>query len=312
MRLFFLIGLTALLACSTETADNQTTGAGGAGGEPPLQTHCEGSSDEDHIALAVGRTIAPGADETWCLRWTADERIDISGVHGMIGPAGHHSLLLLDTEPNAPDGLDTCDEAELMDVMAYGDFSMLAGVSYETDGLSYEFPSAPVQVGLRVPAGAQLIFDAHFLNTSSEPIDACATFDLARGKPVVAALQFVTLLPEEQYGLTVPAMGSIDVSYEIAVGERVRLAAASSHMHQGGRHFRLSVKETGDTIFETESWEDPSPRLFAPPAKKVVEAEQTWLMECSFDNPSATAQRFPDQMCVGALYVLPCTLPGAC
>jgi hypothetical protein len=44
----------------------------------------------------------------------------------------------------------------------------------------------------------------------------------------------------------------------------------------------------------------------------VVEPTQTLRLDCSFENPTATEQRFPSQMCVGAMYVLSCSLPGAC
>ena len=120
-------------------------------------------------------------------------------------------------------------EPELMDAPKNGSFQMLAGVSYESDGVKYDFPSSPVQVGLFVPAGTQLIFDAHFLNPSADPVDGCASIDLFRGKPVVAKLEFRTVLPVEQYGLVIPAASSIDATYEEPSGGAFRVAAASSH-----------------------------------------------------------------------------------
>jgi hypothetical protein len=109
----------------------------------------------------------------------------------------------------------------------------------------------------------------------------------------------------------VPAHGSIDVTYEQPAGSRFRVAAASSHMHEGGTHFRLSVMETGKTLYETTEWAEPQPILYDT-EKIVVEDTQTLLLECSFSNAGDADQRFPDQMCVGGLYTLPCSLPGAC
>jgi hypothetical protein len=245
------------------------------------------------------------------LRHTVTDTLDITGFQGNMGPLGHHTLLLSVGQPSEPDGLAPCSEPEIMDAQVQGDFAMLAGVSYETDGLRYDFPSSPVQVGLRVPAGSQLIFDAHFLNTTGNAGDACARIELSRGKPVVAALEFRTILPEEQYGLSVPAMDSISVSYDQPAGARYRVAAASSHMHAGGTHFRMSVVETGQTLFETTDWAEPQPAIYDT-QKIVVEAEQTIRLECSFENPTSAVQSFPQQMCVGGMYTLACTLPGAC
>jgi hypothetical protein len=166
-------------------------------------------------------------------------------------------------------------------------------------------------VGLFAPAGTQLILDAHFLNTASGPKDGCATIDLYRGKPVIAKLQFRTVLPKEQYGLVVPAQGKTDGTYEEPAGGRFRIAAASSHMHQGGAHFRMSIKETGKVLYETTQWAEPQPAVFDK-EKLVLEENQTLVLECSFQNSTSADQHFPAQMCVGGMYVLPCSLPGAC
>jgi hypothetical protein len=188
---------------------------------------------------------------------------------------------------------------------------MLAGVSYESDGVSYDFPATPVQVGLRVPAGTQLVFDGHFLNAGAADAAACATLDLRRGAPVVAPLTFRTVLPVEQYGLVVPAQGTADASYEEPAGGRFRVVAASSHMHQGGTHFRMSVKETDQTLYETTQWAEPQPAIYDTQLI-VIEDTQTIQLDCSFENAGSADQHFPDQMCVGGIYTLSCSSPGAC
>jgi hypothetical protein len=231
---------------------------------------------------------------------------------GTLGPAlGHHALLMAQQDPTEPDGVGPCSEAELMDAQQNGGFSLLAGVSYESDGVPYDFPSQPVQVGLFVPAGSQIILDAHFLNATSAEASGCASIDLHRGKNVVAKLQFRTVLPETQYGLVVPAQDTADVTYEEPAGGAYRVAAASSHMHQGGTHFRMSIKETGQVLHETTEWAEPQPTVLDA-QKIVLGANQTLLLECSFENASAQDQHFPDQMCVGGMYLLSCALPGAC
>lgn len=285
-------------------------GPGGSGGSGGGAAACEPRFEGDTLHLAVGATLAPGEERTLCLRWTTPEPLDITGFVGTLGPAGHHSLLLAQS-PTAPDGVAPCSEPEIMDAQANGDFQMLAGVSYESDGVPYDFPAVPVQVGLRVPAGTQLVFDGHFLNAGGGAAAACATLDLRRGAPVVAPLTFRTVLPVEQYGLVVPAHGTADVTYEEPAGGHFRVVAASSHMHQGGAHFRMSVKETGQTLYETTQWAEPQPALYDTQLI-VIEDAQTLQLDCSFENAGDADQRFPDQMCVGGMYTLPCSLPGAC
>jgi hypothetical protein len=293
---------------TTAAASTGATGSTGSGGAPAA---CEASFTATTLHLAVGASLAAGDDKVMCLRWTATEDLDISGLVGDLGPAGHHSLLMSRATPTEPDGAGPCSEAEIMDAQTKGDFQLLAGVSYESSGVKYSFPSVPVQVGLHVPKGAQLVFDAHFLDTGADAINACATMDLDRGKPVIAKLLFRTVLPKEEYTLSVPAHGKADVSYLDPVGGKYRIAAASSHMHQGGTHFKMSVKETGQLLFETTTWSEPKPALFDV-QKIVVDETQSFQLDCSFDNASGVDQHFPQQMCVGGMYLLPCTFPGAC
>jgi hypothetical protein len=300
-------GAGGTTSASTSTGAT-TTGTSGSGGAPAA---CAPSFTADKVHLAVAAELAPGDDKVTCLRWTATEDLDISGLVGNLGPAGHHSLLMSRATPTEPDGVGPCSEAEIMDAQTKGDFQLLAGVSYETSGVLYSFPSVPVQVGLHVPKGAQLVFDAHFLDTGAGSLSACATMDLDRGKPVVAKLLFRTVLPKEEYTLSVPAHGKIDVTYAEPVGGKYRIAAASSHMHQGGTHFKLSVKETGQLLFETTTWSEPKPALFDV-QKIVVDGTESFQLDCSFDNESGADQHFPQQMCVGGMYLLPCTFPGAC
>ncbi len=290
------------------TSSSGATGSSSTGGDPAA---CEPSFTATTVHLALAASLVSGDDKVTCLRWTATEDLDISGLVGALGPAGHHALLMSRATPTEPDGTGPCSEAEIMDAQTKGDFQLLAGVSYETSGVKYSFPSVPVQVGLHVPKGAQLVFDAHFLDTGADPVKACATIDLDRGKPVIAKLLFRTVLPKEEYTLSVPSHGKIDVSYLDPVGGKYRIAAASSHMHQGGTHFKMSVKETGQLLFETTTWSEPKPALFDV-KKIVVDETQSFQLDCSFDNPSGADQHFPQQMCVGGMYLLPCTFPGAC
>ncbi len=320
----FLAG-ALLTGCSPGPADttSSTTASGGSGGAGGAASSggsggsggaadCATAMDETTVHLAVGDTLSPGEERSTCLRWTTPDDLSIHGFKGTLGPAlGHHALLMAQENPQEPDGVAPCSEAELMDAQTNGGFSLLAGVSYESDGVPYDFPSSPVQVGLFVPKGTQLILDAHFLNSSSEEAAGCASIDLHRGKPVVAKLQFRTVLPKEQYGLVVPAQGAVDVAYEEPAGGAFRVAAASSHMHQGGTHFRMSILETGQVLHETTAWAEPQPTLFDA-QKVVLDADQTLQIECSFENPGAQDQHFPDQMCVGGMYLLSCALPGAC
>lgn len=290
------------MGCNAPSVDEPPPASTGAG---PETTPCPEDLAGDTLRLSAHARITPGQDISYCRRYTTPEKLDISQFVGALGPGGHHSLLLAREVPTEPDGLGPCSEIEIMDAQVGGPFQLLAGVSYETDGVPFVFPTSPVKVGLTVPKGAQLVFDAHFLNSGAKDIDACATMDLHRGQPITVALEFRTVLPESQYNLVVPAHDSMDVSYDDApMKGRWRVVAASSHMHEGGTHFRMSIAETGQTLYETTTWVEPAPAIHDKTIL-LVEDGQTIRLECSFENTTAKDQKFPDQMCVGAMYVLP-------
>lgn len=299
---FFLFFLSACGGASEPAGVAGGSGVSGSGVGGVESGACEPSFDGETIHLAVGGPIATGTEGSLCLRWTTPDDLDISGYLGTLGPAGHHALLLSRSAPTEPDGVAPCSEAEIMDTSELGSFQMLAAVSYESSGQSFDFPSMPLQVGLHVPAGSQLIFDAHFLNASAGEVDACATLDLNRGKPAELSLTFRPVLPKEQYALSIDPNSSLDVVYEEPAGALLRVVAASSHMHEGGTYFRMSIKETGQTLYETTNWSDPTPAILGANYIEIGET-QTLKLECSFMNTTAQAINFPDQMCVGGMYI---------
>lgn len=283
------------------------------GGAVACQPGVQQQQTPTHTALrlAVEQALPPGSDSTLCLRYTTPVSLDLTGVVGHLGAGGHHALLLALAQPAGPDGLSPCSESQIMDARNSGVFSMLAGVSYESSDLPITFPAVPVQVGLRVAAGTQLVLDTHFVNAQATATTGCTTLQLNQDAPVVAAMVFRTVIPKEEYTLTIPAGQTVTVSYDEPVGDKYRVAAASSHMHAGALHFKMTVKESGQLLYEATSWSEPKPAQFDQTAI-VVQPSQTFHIECTFQNLGATDQHFPDQMCVGGMYLLPCVWPGEC
>ncbi len=305
--LLFPAVITLCFAGCAPTSENDisSNASRDASVDAPMVVPCPEDLDGDTLRLTAFAQIEPGQDVSYCRRYTTSEPLAITQFVGTLGPAGHHALLLVRPSSTEPDGLGPCSEAEIMDSSAGYPFQLLGGVSYETDGVPVVFPSSPVQVGLLVPAGAQLVFDAHFLNPGTKPVDTCASMSFSRGSKIDIALQFRTVLPKSEYGLTIPAHQTVDVSYDDEpMTSRYRILAASSHMHEGGKHFRMSIVETGQTLYETTTWVEPKPTLYDK-TTLVIEQGQTIRIECSLENTTATGQKFPEQMCVGGMYVMP-------
>jgi hypothetical protein len=262
------------------------------------------------VHLAAGATIPSGADQTYCLRWTTPDDLDITGFTGALGPGGHHAVLLTRASSSDPDGLAPCSEATIMNAEMLGPFGLVAGVSSGGSGQRLDFPATPSPTGLRIPKGTQLILDTHLINVTSQSLDACASIDLTRGT-VDVPLELLTMLPTPEYTLSVPPHGSVSVSYPQPSSGGFRILGALGHMHEGATQFRLSIKETGMTLFESTDWAESKPMMFGNQTV-LIESAQSFQLDCSFVNVGSTAVGFPDQMCVGAMYLLPCVVPGGC
>jgi hypothetical protein len=299
-----------ILGCSSAPAASGGAGGGGGAGGSDGGTACAPSFTGDVVHLAAGATIPSGADQTYCLRWTTPDELDVTGYTGALGPGGHHALLLTRASSTDPDGFAPCSEATIMDAEVLGPFGMVAGVSFGSNGEQIAFPATPSPTGLRIPAGTQLILDTHLINPTAQSLDACVSIDLARGT-VDVPLDLVTVLPAAEYALSVPAHGSVSVSYPQPSGGSFQIVGAWGHMHDGATQFLLSIKETGMTLFQTDDWAEPKPMMFGSQTV-LVDSTQSFQLDCSFANEGSAAVGFPDQMCVGAMYLLPCAVPGGC
>lgn len=305
-----LLAVVAVCGCSrAPAASGSTGGAAGAGGSDG-GVGCAPSYAGDGVHLAAGAPVPSGGDQTYCLRWTTPDELDITSFTGTLGAGGHHALLLTRASSPDPDGFDPCSEATIMDAQVLGPFGMVAGFSFASSGEQIDFPTTPSPTGLRIPKGTQLILDTHFINTTAQSLDACASIDLTRGT-VDVPLELLTMLPAAEYTLSVPPLGSVSVSYPQPSGGNFQILSAWGHMHEGATQFLLSIKETGTTLFESTDWAEPKPMIFSDQTV-LIESTQSFQLDCSFDNVGTTAVGFPDQMCVGAMYLLPCAADGGC
>jgi hypothetical protein len=156
----------------------------------------------------------------------------------------------------------------------------------------------PEGVGRLFVAAAGFRIMIHLLNTSAEPIDANVMFGLNYVEPDAvpnkAASMFLNNL-----GLRVP-VGKSTQSGKFVVPNDVMMLRASSHMHRHGSHF-IATTSSGTMLYESSTWDEPTPRVFEPPMLVHAGDEITWA--CDFDNDSGATLGFGEsaarnEMCI--------------
>jgi hypothetical protein len=185
--------------------------------------------------------------------------------------------------------------------------SRLVGGSQNFDGASaVHFPD---DVALHVRPGAVLMMNAHYINATSEPLDATVNINL-------------WTLPEERVThvgdmvfwynifIKVPELSTSTARMRCQVPEDITITTLQSHMHARGVGFEAKTDE-GQMLYENTKWEDVPVSIFDEGLN--VAGETVVDYQCAYDNsePRTVFQgpRSTDEMCmlIGSYYPI---VPG--
>jgi hypothetical protein len=240
--------------------------------------------------------VNPGEDVTFCTFTdvVVDETTIFGESFGAQSPMGHHGILQYTTTPQEPH-TGSCGDAM--------DGQMLLG---GTGGKAVaQSPTLPTNYGVEVPAGAQLVINHHWINTSDEPVRG-QTMMLARRLASGGDTIKAGNLPMLGIGWQIPAQGELEYSTECKYQEDVSYVLALGHMHEWGQHVKIEV-ERGDGSTESlidENWSADSATtagggtIFSLDDPYLVKKGDTVRLTCNWANTSNAAVAFPREMCV--------------
>jgi len=239
--------------------------------------------------------IEPGDDVTFCTftDYIVDEPTIFGETYGAQSPTGHHAILQYATTPQEPH-TGPCKDMD-------GPI-MLGGTGGKAIA---DTPTLPENYGVEVPAGAQLVINHHWINTTEDTVPGQSMVlarKLARGGNTVMAGS----LPMLGLGWNIPAMGQLEYSTECTYSEDVNYVLALGHMHEWGEHISIDVKRASG---ETESLinEDWTPEaattagggtIFSLDEPYVINKGDTVRLTCKWENDTAEPLGFPREMCI--------------
>lgn len=305
------LALMALTACggNTETTPTGSTssaaattssGAGGAGtggADSTGATSGTGGAAGETLTLKMESfTVGPGQEVYKCQNFKnpfGAVAADVSAFESHMTGGSHHLLLFY--KKNATDSaLSDCSGLEF------------AATPYSTQ-LPDDTLEFPAGVAAQVPTNQGFRLQSHYLNTTSKPIEAHVelTFHLAKPGTVKdhAGVLFVV---EPQFSIG-PNSTQV-VNHTCTLPYDMNLIKAGSHMHKHGTHFDATIG--AEKIFETTTWDEPKPALFAPAL--AVKGGEKLDFNCTFVNNSPNTLTFGEsaetnEMCifVSSFYPVP-------
>ncbi|MDB4970844.1 MAG: hypothetical protein JWN44_6533 [Myxococcales bacterium] len=289
MRRFALV-LTLVAGCSSSSSAPQV--------ETLPDLPLEAKPDNGYqVILPIVRGLVPGADNEFCT-WTsliADHDIDVRAVQGFQTIGGHHVILFSTTKHEAPGTTRVCTD----DDMSTFRFSAASGA--EGQGGKNE---APGNLVYRVPAGAQIVMNHHYINATTKARDAQSAMNIFVADPGKQYVQSGSIAIVDT-ALRVPA-GKSSMDINCTMPRSFDAWYLIPHMHEWGT--RITIERTAaagtaaESLFDVE-W-TPAYMFHPPELRRDPTAPLTFAagdklhVHCEYDNTKSTDLTFGLEMCV--------------
>ncbi len=237
-------------------------------------------------------TIAAGTEAFMCMRipFEAGEEMYVNASTSYQVGGGHHTMLFY-SDGTAPlqDVPHECDDQDMTSIR-------LVGVG-SADGSGIGLPEG---MALRLPAGARLYAQSHYLNATDEDVLAQDVMDLDL-LPADEVAQVAGTFTEVNLGLDLPAGEEVTRVMECTAPVNMSVPWMLPHMHEHGVHFTLETVVNGvaTTLYDSEwtaALRDHFPILDFEPHIQLSTAD-TIRTTCTWNNNTADRILFPREMC---------------
>lgn len=212
---------------------------------------------------------------------------------------GHHSLLYY-TPPNQlplKDEPHECDDSDMSSIRFIG-----VGTG---DGSGIALPEG---IALKIPAGAKLYTQSHYLNTGGQQMTAQDVLDLIT-IPVDKVEQVAGAFTEVDLGLELAPNAETTRVIDCTAPTEMTVPWMFPHMHEWGFYVKMELVLNGEkkTIFES-TWEqalrDHFPLINFEPHLKLTPNDRI-ITTCTWRNTKSAPILFPAEMCASFMPFYP-------
>lgn len=255
----------------------------------------------DRISLRTGDFEIPAGDVFECFYTPliTDHDIVISRGVGTQQEGGHH-LTVHYTNVHRDVGHHPCIDAEMATWRQLTAADPRGGeVSYAVDGL-----------GTLLPAGSQIVLQAHYINlqgarTVQDEVDV-----LIPPATEVRALGGTLVFDEENF--EIPARGAVRTISTCTLAHDFQVASLLGHEHEYGARFsleRINVDGTTEMLYDFP-WEaayasHPPIEIYGLDTPLLLPRGTRLRQTCEWRNTDAASVIFPREMCVSYMNTFP-------
>jgi hypothetical protein len=299
----------AVAACSSASSNGGAT----SGGSVTLIDGLNPAPAPDpskgfQYIMAPVQDIEPGGSYEYCT-WSdmiPTQDIWVKESVGYQTETGHHIIAYytINTQPAGTTRICTNDD---MNTFRFGVGAGGEGVSEDN--------KLPGDLAVKIPAGAQIVFNHHYLNASSQTVaQAQSAINVYYADPNS------TIVPSSSLAFIDTSMqlppGASSVDYSCTAKVDLATWTLLPHMHNYGTHITIDhISGTNtDRLFDLD-W-DPS-YTFHPPLKTedptspyVLKAGDQLHVHCDYNNTSNQTLTFGAEMCVSYAEIVDATGTG--
>jgi hypothetical protein len=254
--------------------------------------------------------IAASGERMLCsyVRLPGETDLWVRGFRGVQEPGGHHLAgFLVAPGYEVVDGSveDCTDPAAMVELRP-----LLTG----TADNQLELPDG---FAVRVPAGALLAFQSHYVNASAESIfvrDRVEIWISPDATPTPVA-NFATALIDFE----IPPQQTHTETYRCLSPSALDVFIAFGHMHEYGAAISIEAGPANDrtVIYDVPEWtaehRDEPPLAEWPVASPLhFAANEPIDVTCTWQSTAAEPLRFPQEMCAAVFWIFPAEEPLTC
>jgi hypothetical protein len=251
--------------------------------------------------------IEPGGDKLFChylpVTIGADADQLVAEIHSYQLRYGHHVSLNYTTEPG-PALSRECTEQDMTR-------SLLVGAGNESAELMFRLPPGIV---VRIPRGTQVILQSHYINPTGAPLrvrDAITVLPPAEG----ASVQIADPLAMSDGEFSIPPRSSgYGRTLECELDRDMNVVNLFGHAHEWATRLWIEHAPAGSSTF-TSVYDErgAGARLMNSPPMRFFDVQSAlrWRagdrvrLSCDWNNTTAHALAFPEEMCAAVFYGFP-------
>jgi hypothetical protein len=297
MRLFWSSLVVA--AFSWNLSGCGSTDDPGVGAPPPE------SPPNNDLAFKTGDFEVPAGDSFECFYTdvTTDKELSVTSATGQQGPGGHHVVVYYTDAPRDPTH-HPCDDSEMVS------WHQIAGSGGDDTSGAEGLIGLPDGLAIRVPAGKQLVLQAHYINTTgaTQTVSDSVTLHTVEPKDVKAYANYFVMVDA---GFEVPPLGTLTSTSTCTLQRDLDTVVMLGHMHEHGKHYKLEQLngDVAETLYEKDwqpSYASHPPTEYHSMAAPLTLKQGTRLRQtCEWNNTTADPLLFPREMCVAFFYYFP-------